>query len=353
MTLSKETITLRQPDDWHLHLRDGALLNSIVSSTASVFHRAVIMPNLSPPITSIQAAIDYRERILKAVHPDCSFMPLMTVYLTDEICSSVVKQGFNKDVFFAAKLYPANSTTNSVCGVSNIKNIYSVLETMEEIGMPLLIHGEVVDPEVDVFDREVVFLERHLQPILQTFPKLRVVLEHITTEDSVQFIEGSNFELAATITPHHLHINRNAMFFGGLNSDFFCLPVAKREKHRLALRKAATSGNPCFFLGTDSAPHLRQFKENSCGCAGIFNAPNAIESYAQVFEEEGALEKLEDFSSTFGAAFYQLPLNKGFITLIKQPHTVSPQFKIKHLKSPDDYLVPFHAGETLNWAVFS
>ena len=254
--MSQEKITIRQPDDWHLHLRDGELLKAVVEPTARVFRRAVIMPNLNPPITSIQNALQYKERILSSLPKGLNFTPLMTLYLTDNLSSDVLRNGLKQDAFIAAKLYPANSTTNSSLGVTKIENIYSLLETMEEIDLPLLIHGEVVDSQVDIFDREAVFIERHLDPLLQKFPRIRVVLEHITTNDAVQYVKNSPARIAATITPHHLHINRNAMFVDGLRSDFYCLPVAKRELHRLALRGAATSGLPCFFLGTDSAPHL-------------------------------------------------------------------------------------------------
>ncbi len=350
MHLTQDRIIIRQPDDWHLHLRDGDALKTFVAPTSRVFRRAIVMPNLQPPITSIQSAIDYRERILDAVPEGDLFTPLMTAYLTDDLSVEVLREGFQRGVFFAAKLYPANSTTNSEAGVTTIENIYSVVETMEEIGMPLLIHGEVVDHSIDIFDREAVFLEAHLQPLLKRFPTLRVVLEHITTEEAVEYVQNSSASLAATITPHHLHINRNALFDGGLRSDFFCLPVAKRERHRIALRQAATSGEPCFFLGTDSAPHLREFKESSCGCAGIFNAPNAIESYAQVFEEEGALDQLEAFSSVFGPNFYGLPMNEKRISLVKNPHIISSRFELVKADNPFEYIVPFHAGEILNWS---
>ena len=349
LDLSQHQITFRQPDDWHLHLRDGEFLNALVPPSAKVFGRAVIMPNLSPPITSIKAAIDYKTRILKTVPNGCSFTPLMTVYLTDETDPDVLREGFLQGVFFAAKLYPVNATTNTASGVSDFRNIYSVLEMMEQIGLPLLIHGEVIETEVDIFDREAVFIERYLDPLLSRFPNLKVVLEHITTQDAVQYVKESRANLAATITPHHLHINRNAIFQGGIRPDFYCLPIAKRELHRLALRSAAISGDPCFFLGTDSAPHLRSAKESSCACAGIFNALNAIESYAEVFEQEGALERLEAFASEFGPAFYGLPFNKSSITLEKKSHIVPDKFRVKSVGSMDENVVPFHAGECLHW----
>ena len=349
--MSKEKIILRQPDDWHLHLRDGMVLNSVISATTKVFSRAVVMPNLLPPVTSIQRALSYKRRILNSVPEGVSFTPLMTIYLTDQTCPRELEEGFSQGVFFGAKLYPQNATTNSSYGVSDLRHISSVLEVMERIGMPLLIHGEVTDENIDVFDRELVFIERVMEPLFRKFPDLKVVLEHITTEDAVNYVETSPFKLGATITPHHLHLNRNAMFLNGFRSDFYCLPIIKREKHRIALRRAAISGKNCFFLGTDSAPHLRAQKKSSCGCAGIFNAPNALESYAQVFEEEGVIERLEAFASEFGPAFYGLPLNSKKITLIKSPHKVPLKFEL-HLKDDSsEYLVPFHAGESLTWKV--
>ncbi len=351
VNLSSEQITLRQPDDWHVHLRDGEILESIVGYTARVFRRAIIMPNLIPPIKSVGAAIKYRQRILDAIPSGLPFTPLMTAYLTDDFSPDVLKKGHQTGVFTAAKLYPANSTTNSSNGVSDISSIGSLFETMEEIGMPLLIHGEVTDSDVDIFDREEVFIDRHLEPILNRFPSLRVVLEHITTKQAVQFVENNSSTLAATITPHHLHINRNAMFDGGIRSDFYCLPVAKREQHRLALRRAATSGRKCFFLGTDSAPHLRNFKENSCGCAGIFNAPYALESYVEVFEQEAALDQLEAFTSENGPSFYGLPLNEGSVTLIKRTQVVPEAFNLKGKTDSYSSITPFHAGESLKWSI--
>ncbi len=348
---SPEKITIRQPDDWHVHLRDGFVLDTVVPMTARVFRRAIVMPNLSPPITSVDNAISYRQRILASLPSGLSFTPLMTVYLQDNLSREVLLRGFSEGVFTAAKLYPVNATTNSAQGVSDIRKIDSLLETMENIGMPLLIHGEVIDSSVDIFDREAVFIDRHLQPLLNRYPNLRVVLEHITTEHAVQFVESNLSTIAATITPHHLHINRNAMFDGGFRSDFYCLPVAKRERHRLALRRAATSGKPCFFLGTDSAPHLRAFKESSCGCAGIFNSPYALESYAEVFDQEGALDRLEAFASEFGPEFYGLPLNSRFLTLVRTPQIVPSKFKLDKGLDSCDYLVPFHAGESLRWSL--
>jgi dihydroorotase len=344
-----QQLTLRRPDDWHVHLRDGALLKAVAPATASQFGRAIVMPNLNPPITTPAAAQAYRQRILAALPAESRFQPLMTAYLTDASDGAAIERGFSEGVWAACKLYPAHATTNSAAGVSSIEAITPVIAIMERIGMPLLIHGEVTDANIDIFDREAVFIENHLAPLLARHPGLKVVLEHITTIDAVDFVSGSPDNLAATITPHHLHINRNAMFAGGLRPDFYCLPVAKRELHRLALRTAATSGNPKFFLGTDSAPHQRSAKETACGCAGIFNAPYAIESYALVFEQEKALERLEGFASEFGARFYGLPLNSDKITLVRDPQPVPKLLDFPGATGDGAGLVPFHAGETLPW----
>jgi dihydroorotase len=346
-----ERLSLRQPDDWHVHLRDGAMLQAVAPATAAQFARAIVMPNLRPPITTVAAAGAYRERIRAALPHGSGFTPLMTAYLTDSLDPAEIERGFGEGVFTAAKLYPAGATTNSDSGVTAIARIEPVLAVMERIGMPLLIHGEVTDADIDIFDREAVFIERVLEPLLQRHPGLKVVLEHITTSDAADFVRSGPANLAATITPHHLHINRNAMFAGGLRPDYYCLPVAKRELHRIALRAAATSGNPKFFLGTDSAPHSREAKESACGCAGIFNAPFAIESYAVVFEQEQALEKLEGFASEFGPRFYGLPLNEGTITLERQPQEVPAALQLALLEpgAGPVPLVPFHAGETLPW----
>ncbi|MCP9774917.1 dihydroorotase [Cyanobium sp. WAJ14-Wanaka] len=340
--MADQSLTIRQPDDWHVHLRDGAMLEAVAKSTARQFARAIVMPNLNPPITTVQAAQAYRERIRQAAGG--GFTPLLTAYLTDSIDPAELERGFREGVFSACKLYPANATTNSAAGVTSLEAITAVIETLERIGIPLLIHGEVTDAEIDIFDREAVFIERQLAPLLERHPGLKVVLEHITTADSVDFVAAGPANLAATITPHHLHINRNAMFRGGLRPDFYCLPVAKRELHRIALRSAATSGNPKFFLGTDSAPHPRNAKESACGCAGIFCAPFAIESYATVFEQEGALDKLEGFASEFGPRFYGLPQNQGTIRLSREPQLIPERL---HLSGVE--LVPFHAGENLPW----
>jgi dihydroorotase len=349
MSASLAQLSLRRPDDWHVHLRDGALLQAVLPSTAAQFARAIVMPNLSPPITTVAAALAYRQRILAALPDGSGFTPLLTAYLTDTIDPAELERGFAAGVFTACKLYPANATTNSAAGVSDLAKLSAVFETLERIGMPLLIHGEVTDAEIDIFDREAVFIERHLQPLLRRHPGLKVVLEHITTAEAAAFVAASDFKLAATITPHHLHINRNAMFRGGLRPDFFCLPVAKREQHRLALRAAAISGNPRFFLGTDSAPHPRHAKEAACGCAGIFNAPYAIESYALAFEQEGALDRLEAFASEFGPRFYGLPLNEERLTLVREAQLVPSRLHLNDAAGEAVDLVPFHAGELLPW----
>ncbi|HEY7807829.1 MAG TPA: dihydroorotase [Croceibacterium sp.] len=335
-----ETLTIRRPDDWHVHLRDGDMMRAVLPYTARQFARAIVMPNLSPPVTDTARAEAYRERIVAALPEGADFTPLMTAYLIDGTDPADLARGFEEGVFTAAKLYPANATTNSVHGVTDIAHIRHVLERMAAIGMVLCIHGEVTEPEVDVFDREAVFIDRVLAPLLNELPELRVVLEHVTTEHAVRFVEDSPANVAATITPHHLHLNRNAMLVGGIRPHAYCLPVAKRERHRQALRQAATSGNPKFFLGTDSAPHLRGAKESACGCAGIFNAPFALESYLTVFEAEGALDKFAGFASEHGPKFYGLPPNEGKITLVREPAEV-----------PDEIsgVVPFHAGEMLDW----
>ena len=356
------SLVLRRPDDWHVHLRDGSMLRAVLPATARTFARAIVMPNLRPPVTSVVEAEDYRRRILEALPDDISFEPLMTAYLTDDLDPDELARGFALGAFRAAKLYPANATTNSAAGVSDLSRISAVLTRMEAIDMPLLIHGEVTDPDVDVFDREAMFIEWHLKPLRQRHPRLRIVLEHITTEESATYIreahQSGDDRIAATITPHHLHLNRNAMFIGGLRSDFYCLPVVKRECHRRALVKAATSGLPCFFLGTDSAPHPRSGKESSCGCAGIFNAMHALESYAAVFEQEGALEHLEGFASEHGPRFYGMPLNTDIVKLVRREQSVPARLvppesaRIGDDALPDsEWPLLFHAGETLAWSV--
>ena len=339
-------LTIIKPDDWHLHLREGIILKNIINFSSDVFCRAIIMPNTKRPITSIDRALSYKKSILESLPRNSKFNPLMTIYLTDNVSTTELKKGYKDNVFFAAKLYPANTTTNSSHGVKDIKNLYKIFELMEEIKMPLLIHGEVNDSDVDIFDREEVFIDRELSSIINNFPKLKIVLEHITTSHAVQFVKEHN--IGATITPHHLHINRNSMFFGGLNSDFYCLPVAKREANRISLIEAATSGEESFFLGTDSAPHLREWKA-FCGCAGIFNAPVAISSYMKVFEEENALDKFEKFASLNGPKFHNIPPNDEKITFINEPNVVDDFIEIKENNELKGKIRPFHSGETLNW----
>ncbi|MBW8843026.1 MAG: dihydroorotase [Sphingomonadales bacterium] len=335
-----DRLTIRRPDDWHVHLRDGAMLEAVVAHTARQFARAIVMPNLTPPVTDVAAAEAYRARILAALPIGSDFTPLMTCYLTDDADPSEIARGHESGAFTACKLYPAHATTNSAHGVTDIRALGAVLETMQRIGMPLLIHGEVTDRDVDIFDREAAFIDRTLAPLVRDFPALKIVLEHITTAEAADFVADVGPLVAATITPQHLHLNRNALFDGGLRPHAYCLPVIKRERHRLAVRAAAVSGSPKFFLGTDSAPHAVGRKEMDCGCAGIFNAPFALESYAAVFEEEGALDKFEGFASEHGPRFYGLPLNEGTVTLervaVEVPDRVAD-------------LVPFHAGETLGW----
>jgi dihydroorotase len=341
-----QSLTIRRPDDWHVHLRDGEMLRTVAPFTARQFARAIVMPNLVPPVTTVQAASAYRERIREWAGP--GFTPLMTCYLTDQADPNEVARGFEEGVWTACKLYPANATTNSAHGVTEMCNIYPALERMQEIGMVFCVHGEVTDPEIDVFDREAVFVERVLTALVRDFPALKIVLEHITTAEAADFVRDAGPNVGATITPQHLHLNRNALFAGGLRPHAFCLPVVKREKHRLAVRAAAVSGSPKFFLGTDSAPHPRHAKESGCGCAGIFNAPFALESYAQVFEEEGALDRFESFASEHGARFYGLPLNEGTVTLARTSVKVPD-----HISGSDADLTPFHAGQMLNWKLAS
>ena len=339
-----ERLTIRRPDDWHVHLRDGAMLHAVVPHTVRQFARAIVMPNLAPPITRIADAEAYRARILAAVPEGMDFTPLMTCYLTDAADPQEIERGFAEGVWAACKLYPAHATTNSSHGVTDIRALRTVLETLQRIGMPLLIHGEVTDREIDIFDREAVFVERTLAPLVRDFPALKIVFEHITTAEAVDFVNASGPMVAATITPQHLHLNRNALFDGGLRPHAYCLPVVKRERHRLAVRAAAVSGSPAFFLGTDSAPHEIDRKETACGCAGIFNAPYAIESYAAVFDEESALDKLAGFASEHGPRFYGLPLNTETVTLERAGQRVPDRIGEGALA-----LVPFHAGETIGW----
>jgi len=335
-------LTIRRPDDWHVHLRDGAMLQAVAGYTARQFARAIVMPNLVTPITTVAQAAAYRARIMAAA--GSGFEPLMTCYLTDTTDPSEIARGHAEGVFTAAKFYPAHATTNSSDGVTDVRRLAQVFKTMQRIGMPLLVHGEVTTPDVDVFDREAVFIDTILVGLVAEFPALKLVFEHITTADAVQFVEAAGPLVAATITPHHLEINRNAMFEGGFRPHHYCLPVAKRERHRLELRRAATSGSPKFFLGTDSAPHARHAKESACGCAGVFNAPFALETYAKVFEEEGALDRLECFASEHGPAFYGLPLNVGHVALQKVATPVP-----ETLPAAGEDIVPFLAGQTLAW----
>ena len=340
------TLTIARPDDWHVHLRDGAVMAGVAAYTARQFARAIVMPNLSPPITTAAAAAAYRARIVAALPPGSDFTPLMTCFLTDGIDADELERGFAAGVFTAAKFYPAHATTGSAHGVTDVAQIRPALERMQRLGMPLLIHGEVTDPAVDIFDREAVFIDRVLAPLVREMPALKVVFEHITTAEAAQFVAQGPATVAATITPQHLHINRNAMFEGGLRPHAYCLPVAKREAHRLALRKAATSASARFFLGTDSAPHAVSAKEAACGCAGIFNAAYALESYVTVFDEENALDRFEGFASRNGPAFYGLPVNSGTITLERRAVLVPPQ-----IDANGTAIVLFHAGETLGWGL--
>jgi dihydroorotase len=343
-----DCLTISRPDDWHLHLRDGAMLASVLPHSAKQFARAIVMPNLVPPVTTPDMAVAYRERI-KLLLGSADFTPLMTCYLTDATDPAQLAQGYRDGAFVAAKLYPAHATTNSAHGVSDIAKIDAVLDKMAEIGMPLLVHGEVTDPAVDIFDREAVFIERVLIPMLKRHPHLKVVMEHITTEEAADFVLGGGANIAATVTPHHLVINRNSLFAGGLRPHAYCLPVAKREKHRLALRKAVASGSCKLFIGTDSAPHAREAKESGCGCAGIFCAPTALEVYATVFAEEGALDHFEAFASLNGAAFYGLPPNTGTVTLARERWLVPESLPVQLDGAAETSLVPFMAGQTLSW----
>lgn len=339
-----EQITLTRPDDWHLHVRDGAALASVVPDTARRFARAIIMPNLRPPVTTVAAAEAYAQRVSAAVPTGCSFQPLMTLYLTDKTPAEEIARIAQSEQVFAVKLYPAGATTNSDSGVTDLENTYPALEAMVEHGIPLLVHGEVTEAEVDIFDREKAFIDRRLAPLLQRFPGLKLVFEHITTTEAAAFVRESGPKVAATITPHHLLYNRNAILAGGIRPHYYCLPVLKRETHRTALVEAAISGDPKFFLGTDSAPHTRAAKETGCGCAGIYSAHAAIEFYAEAFEQAGALDKLEGFAAFFGADFYGLPRNAETITLRKAPWQVPATVPLG-----DESMVPLRAGETVGW----
>ena len=338
------SITIIRPDDWHLHVRDNEYLSDIVPHSAAMFSRAIIMPNLNPPVTHVALALAYRERILAALPKDTVFNPLMVLYLTNNTTADEIEKAVNSEHVHAVKYYPAGATTNSDAGVTDIKNAYAALAKMEELGLPLLVHGEVTDPNVDVFDREQVFIDTVLQPLLKDFPQLKVVLEHITTKHAAEFVTQANENIAATITAHHLLFNRNQMFKGGMNPHYYCLPILKRELHREALVAAATGGNKKFFLGTDSAPHAQDRKETSCGCAGIYSAHAAIELYAEVFDEANALDKLEGFASFHGPDFYGLPRNTDTITLEKIDWQVPDHYSFAQQK-----LIPLRAGEVIKW----
>ncbi|MDX1915838.1 MAG: dihydroorotase [Methylophilus sp.] len=337
-------ITITRPDDWHLHLRDGAALSAILPDTARRFGRAIVMPNLRPPITTTALAIAYRERIMQALPQGFKFEPLMTLYLTDNTSADEIVKAKRSGMVHGVKLYPAGATTNSDSGVTSLDKCANVLFAMQEVGMPLLVHAEVTDVDVDVFDREKVFIDRHMTPLLEKYPVLKVVFEHITTRDAVEFVASASQNVAATITVHHLLMNRNAMFTGGIRPHHYCLPVLKREEHRLALVKAAISGSPKFFLGTDSAPHAKQTKETVCGCAGMYTAHAAIELYAEAFESANALDRLEGFASCYGADFYGLPRNSETVTLVKESWQVP-----ENLPFNDDVLVPLRAGQSIGW----
>ena len=339
-----KTLTITRPDDWHIHVRSGAVLKTVLAHTARQFARAIIMPNLKPPVTTVAQALTYRNEILRAVPAGVDFTPLMTLYLTGATTAAEIKSAAESDAVYAFKLYPAGATTNSDAGVADITAIYPVLASMEKHDLPLLIHGEVTDEHCDIFDRERVFVDTHLRAIVEHFPNLRIVLEHVTTTEAVQFVQTAGDNIAATITPQHLLFNRNAVLAGGIRPHYYCLPIIKRERHRLALLAAATSGNPKFFLGTDSAPHLTSLKETACGCAGCYSAHAALELYAEAFERADALDKLEGFASFYGADFYRLPRNTGTVTLEKTSWTV-PSFYGENGLS----ITPLKAGEALSW----
>ena len=339
-----QRLTIKRPDDWHLHLRDGAAMASVLADSARRFGRAIIMPNLTPPVRTTQQALHYRERILAALPEAAAFEPLMTLYLTDDTSAEEIARAKLSGRVFGVKLYPAGATTHSEAGVTRLSRCFHALERMQEVGLPLLVHGESTDPAIDVFDREKAFLEEVLGPALERFARLKVVLEHITTRDAVQYVEVTGENVAATITAHHLLMNRNALFMGGIRPHHYCLPVLKREEHREALVEAATSGNPKFFLGTDSAPHARGAKEAACGCAGIYTAHAGIELYAVAFEEAGALDRLEGFASEFGARFYGLPASRDTITLVREEWRIP-----ETMAFGADELVPLRAGESIPW----
>ena len=343
-------LTITQPDDWHLHVRDHDVMASVIGYTAHQFGRAIIMPNLKTPVTTTAEAKAYRDRILSALPEGSQFQPLMTLYLTDNTPAEEIKKAKDSGFIHAVKLYPAGVTTNADSGVTDLKKTEAALAAMEQHGLPLLVHGEVTHPSIDIFDREKVFIDQQLAPLMERHPNLRIVFEHITTKDAVQFVTEGNNNIGATITPQHLLLNRNAMLVGGIHPHNYCLPVLKREVHREALVKAATSGNPKFFLGTDSAPHAKGAKESSCGCAGIFSAHAALEFYATAFEQADALDKLEGFASFYGADFYGLPRNTQQVTLNKTKLEIPAELPFGK-QTTEQTLVPFFAGETLEWAL--
>jgi len=342
------SLTLRRPDDWHLHLRDGEHLRAVVGFTAQRFGRAIVMPNLKPPVVTVELARAYRKRILDALPVDCTFEPLMTLYLTEQTSPEEITKAKQSGFVHGVKLYPAGATTHSDAGVRSIEAVYAVLDRMQEVDLPLLVHGEVTDPSTDVFERETRFIESTLLPVVERFRNLRVVFEHITTRDGALFVRDAHARVAATITPQHLLLNRNALFQGGLRPHLYCLPVLKTERDRETLLEAATSGNPKYFLGTDSAPHARTAKESDCGCAGIFSAHAGIELYAEAFEAAGKLDRLQGFASEFGPAFYGLPLNSSSITLIKRPWEPPATYPFDK-----ETLVPWRAGATVAWKLQS
>ena len=340
-----DTLTLTRPDDWHLHVRDGAVLDTVVPHTAAQFGRAIIMPNLKPPVTTAAQALAYKQRILAAVPPGMAFEPLMTLYLTDNLAPAEIARAKAAGVV-ACKLYPAGATTNSDAGVTDLRKIYPVLEAMQREGVLLLVHGEVTSPDIDLFDREAVFIDQQLAPLRRDFPELKIVMEHITTKEAAQYVAGGDRFLAATITAHHLLYNRNALFTGGIRPHYYCLPVLKRETHRQALVAAATGGSPKFFLGTDSAPHPAHLKEHATGCAGCYTAHAALEMYAEAFDAVGAIDKLEGFASFFGADFYGLPRNSGSVTLKRESWTPPESFTFGEAE-----LKPLRSGEPLAWTL--
>jgi len=344
--MTVDRLDICRPDDWHVHLRDGATLASVVPDTARRFGRAIVMPNLKPPVTTVAQAEDYRRRILASLPPGVNFQPLMTLYLTEATPVQEIARAKASGTVFAVKYYPAGATTNSQDGVRDLERVSNVLEAMQRHDLPLLLHGEVTDPAIDIFDRERVFIERHLQPLRARFPGLRMVLEHITTRDAAEYVAAAPANLAATITAHHLLLNRNALFAGGINPHHYCLPILKRETHRAALVKAATSGDPRFFLGTDSAPHPRHAKESACGCAGVYSAHAAIELYAEAFDEAGKLDRLEAFASFHGPDFYRLPRNRERLLLERRPWTAPAEIALGEATC-----VPMRAGNTVAWSL--